>query len=78
VHQHLKKGAGVYAEGRLEADDSGNPRIWSGQDGAARASFEVTVDTVRFLPRSQPNGGNGEAGSENITEMVSGQDALEL
>lgn len=76
VHQHLKKGAGVYIEGRLEPDDNGNPRIWTAQDGSARASFEVTAATVRFLPRSQ--NGHGEGEGEGITEMTSGVDALEL
>ncbi len=40
----------VLVEGRLTADPAtGNPRIWSGQDGQARASFEVSAQTVRFL-----------------------------
>lgn len=74
VHQHLKKGAGVYIEGRLEPDEHGNPRIWTAQDGSPRASFEVTAATVRFLPRSN---GNSE-GEEDHGNMVSGIDALEL
>jgi len=49
-NQYLKKGAMVLVEGRLTADPAtGNPRIWSGQDGQARASFEVSAQTVRFL-----------------------------
>jgi single-strand DNA-binding protein len=40
----------VLVEGRLTADQgTGGPRIWSGNDGSPRASFEVTAATVRFL-----------------------------
>ncbi|MBU4225100.1 MAG: single-stranded DNA-binding protein [Chloroflexi bacterium] len=57
-NQYLKKGNKVLVEGRLRADPAtGGPRIWTGQDGSPRASFEVTAGTVRFLtPR-----GEGEA-----------------
>ena len=49
-NQYLKKGSKVLVEGRLTADPStGGPRIWSGQDGQPRASFEVSAATVRFL-----------------------------
>jgi len=49
-NQYLKKGSKVLVEGRLTADPAtGGPRIWNGQDGAARASFEVSASTVRFL-----------------------------
>lgn len=56
-HQYLRKGRQVLVEGRLNADDNGNPRIWNAQDGTPRASFEVTAETVRFL------GGAGEGGA---------------
>jgi single-strand DNA-binding protein len=56
-NQYLKKGAKVLVEGRLTPDkESGGPRIWAGQDGQSRASFEVTAQTVRFLSS------RGEAG----------------
>lgn len=49
-NQYVKKGMKVLVEGRLTADQStGGPRIWSGNDGAPKASFEVTAATVRFL-----------------------------
>ncbi|MDP2975003.1 MAG: single-stranded DNA-binding protein [Anaerolineales bacterium] len=49
-NQYLKKGSKVLVEGRLTADSAtGGPRIWTGQDGSARASFEVSAQTVRFL-----------------------------
>jgi single-strand DNA-binding protein len=57
--QYLRKGRQVMIEGRLQADpDTGGPRVWTGNDGAARASFEVTAATVKFL------GGRGEEAAE--------------
>jgi single-strand DNA-binding protein len=50
VNQYLKKGSKVLVEGRLTADPAtGGPRVWTGQDGSTRASFEVSASTVRFL-----------------------------
>ncbi len=54
-HQYLRKGRQVLVEGRLTADENGNPRIWTRQDGTSAASFEVNAQTVRFL------GGRGDA-----------------
>lgn len=49
-NQYVKKGMKVLVEGRLTADsNTGGPRVWTGQDGSSRASFEVTASTVRFL-----------------------------
>ena len=49
-NQYLKKGSKVLIEGRLTPDKTtGGPRVWTGQDGQTRASFEVTAQTVRFL-----------------------------
>lgn len=60
-NQYLKKGAKVLVEGRLTADaTTGGPRIWTGQDGSPRASFEVSAGTVRFLtPRGEVGVGEG-------------------
>lgn len=53
-NQYLKKGSSVLVEGRLSPDkSSGNPRVWTKQDGTPGASYEVTASTVRFL-----SGGN--------------------
>jgi len=48
-NQYLSKGRQVLVDGRLNPDPSGNPRIWTGSDGVARASYEVTALTVRFI-----------------------------
>ena len=48
--EYLRKGRQVLVEGRLKPDpETGGPRIWTGNDGAARASFEVTAQRVVFL-----------------------------
>lgn len=47
--QYLKKGARVLVEGRLTADESGNPKTFQRKDGTWSASFEVAASTVRFL-----------------------------
>jgi single-strand DNA-binding protein len=48
--EYLNKGAKVLVEGRLKIDPTtGGPRIWTDNEGAARASFEVTANTVQFL-----------------------------
>lgn len=50
VNQYLSKGRQVLVEGRLTPDpETGGPRLWSGQDGAVRASFEIRADSVQFL-----------------------------
>ena len=62
-NQYLSKGRQVLIEGRLNPDQSGNPRVWTGSDGVARASYEVSALTVRFLGRREeraPEVGLGE------------------
>ncbi|UCF60175.1 MAG: single-stranded DNA-binding protein [Anaerolineaceae bacterium] len=63
-HQYLSKGRQVLVEGRMVADENGNPRIWTRQDGSAAASFEVNAQTVRFL------GGRGEAFGPDSEDVV--------
>jgi len=56
INQYLSKGQLVYVEGRLTPDrETGGPRVWSGQDGQARAGYEIVVERIRFL------GSRGEA-----------------
>ena len=55
-NQYLQKGRLVLIEGQLKPDPAtGGPPIWTGNDGVARASFELRAQTVKFL------GGRGEA-----------------
>ncbi len=54
-NQYLQKGRQVLIEGQLKPDPAtGGPRIWTGNDGVARAQYEVTALSVKFL------GGRGE------------------
>jgi len=64
-NQYLKKGSKVLVEGRLTPDkETGGPRLWKGQDGSARSSYEVTAQTVRFLTSR----GEAEAGAPAAEE----------
>lgn len=61
VNSYLSKGRQAFVEGEVagEAVDGRlNPRVWTGNDGVARASFEITARTVKFL------GGRGESVDE--------------
>lgn len=49
-NQYLSKGRQVLVEGRLAPDsETGGPRVWTGNDGVARASYELSALTVQFL-----------------------------
>ncbi len=64
TNQYLSKGRQVLVEGRLTPDKTtGGPKVWTGNDGKPRASFEVTADSVRFLggPRSAESGEGGSS-----------------
>ena len=60
VNNFLEKGQQVFVEGELRGDaveGNQNPRIWTGNDGEHRASYEVTARTVKFLGKRESNGG---------------------
>ena len=54
AQQYLKKGSGVYIEGRMQT------RSWDGPDGQKRYRTEVIADTMQFGPKggSQSSAGN--------------------
>ena len=55
-NEYLRKGRQVFIEGRLQPDpETGGPRVWVGDDGNARAQFEITAQRVIFLGK-----GDGE------------------
>ena len=69
---YLQKGSMVLIEGELKPDkETGNPRIYTRQDGSQGTSYEVTARNVRFLT---PRGGaqedmvddGGDLGEEDI------------
>ncbi len=52
ANQYLTKGQQVFVEGNVggeAAEGTQNPRVWTGNDGVPRASYEITASTVRFL-----------------------------
>lgn len=50
VNNFLKKGRQVLVEGRLQPDkETGNPKIFTRQDGSSGASYEVVANVVRFI-----------------------------
>ncbi|MGC9348183.1 MAG: single-stranded DNA-binding protein [Anaerolineae bacterium] len=60
--QYLSKGSQVLVEGRMTPDrETGGPRVWTGNDGVARASYEITAFRIIFL---QGRGETGAAGGE--------------
>ena len=54
-NQYLSKGDPVLVVGRLKPDESGNPRTFQRKNGEAGASYEVTAQTVKFLPSGGKN-----------------------
>jgi single-strand DNA-binding protein len=66
-NQYLKKGSRVLVEGRLVPDpNTGNPRMWTRQDGTTTASYEVSASTVRFLTSRSES----EAGIQSVETSV--------
>lgn len=63
-NEYLKKGSKVLVEGRMNADPkTGNPRIFTRQDGTAGSVFEMTAQAVKFLSsRNEVAGGSGGSG----------------
>ncbi|HEY9122594.1 MAG TPA: single-stranded DNA-binding protein [Brevefilum sp.] len=57
-NQYLSKGRPVLVVGRLRPDpETGNPRVFTRNDGTPGASYEINALQVKFLP-----GGRGESG----------------
>jgi len=61
ANQYLSKGRQVLVEGRISPDpNTGNPRLFTRQDGSVGASFELVAARVQFLG-GNGNGANGQA-----------------
>ena len=66
VSQYLKKGSQVFIEGRMDSDpETGGPRLWTGSDGSARASYEIIARVVKFTGR-RGGGARFEPSDEDI------------
>jgi len=74
-NQYLAKGRLVLVEGTIAADaNTGGPRIWTGQDGTARASYELTAQIVRFLGGKTAEAAAG--GAEGAAEAPASEEDL--
>jgi single-strand DNA-binding protein len=55
VNQYVTKGMTVFVEGEVSGetvDGNVNPQVWTGNDGVARARFEITARDVKFMSRA--------------------------
>jgi single-strand DNA-binding protein len=70
--QYLHQGSKVLVEGRLTPDQtSGSPRVFQRKDGTYGASYEVTVDSFRFLSsKGEDSGSTGEDGGEDNPDEI--------
>jgi single-strand DNA-binding protein len=59
-NEYLRKGSKVLVKGRMNADPkTGNPRMYTRQDGTAGTAYEVTASAVKFLSTRNETGGGG-------------------
>ena len=71
----LQKGKMVLVEWRLSVDaKTGGPRIWTGQDGTPRASYEIVAGTVKFLSARSEGAAGGAAAVEEDIEAAPGEE----
>ena len=72
TNQYLGKGSRVLVEGRLRPDpQTGGPRIWTRQDGAPGASFEITARRVVFLSsREEDEAFRAQSGDFSSPEQI--------
>jgi single-strand DNA-binding protein len=70
--QYLHQGSKVLIEGRLTPDQtSGSPRVFQRKDGTYGASYEITVDSFRFLSsKGEDSGSTGEDGGEDNPDEI--------
>lgn len=69
-NEYLRKGRKVLVEGRLTADESGNPRTWTDQSGNSRASFEINALNVQFLSSRGEDDYSPRGDSGNFRDMA--------
>ncbi len=76
--QYLHKGSKVLVEGKLNADEKGNPRIWEASDGTPHASFEVNIAQLYFLDSANAGSSVDEDGVMDKAPKVAEPDEEEL
>ncbi len=65
-NQYLKKGSGVFVEGRLQA------RSWEAQDGSKKNTVEVVASNVQFLSK----GSAKQSDAENSAAISADDEAV--
>jgi single-strand DNA-binding protein len=65
VAQYLKKGSGVYVEGRIQT------RSWDDKDGTKKYRTEIVADTIQFGPKSGGATAGGSYGSSSAPSAPS-------
>lgn len=67
-NEYLLKGNLVLVEGRLVANEQGNPKVFELSDGTPAARFEISAELVRFLNTRKGEGtSQKEEEEEDIT-----------
>ena len=71
VNTYLSKGRRVLVECRMNPDpETGGPKIWTGDDGVARASYEVTALDVKFLDSRGSGEGDNATSPATASEDI--------
>jgi single-strand DNA-binding protein len=66
VNQYLRKGSGVYVEGRIQT------RSWDDKDGTKKYRTEIVADTIQFGPKGgATSGGATVSGGERAAGSAS-------
>ncbi|MBN1661031.1 MAG: single-stranded DNA-binding protein [Anaerolineae bacterium] len=79
VNSYVSKGQVVFVEGTVsgEATEGNlNPRVWTGQDGVARASWEITANNFKFVSGRDSAGTGGPPIGEAPPETGYEEDVL--
>ncbi|MEM4204291.1 MAG: single-stranded DNA-binding protein [Candidatus Methanomethylicaceae archaeon] len=69
ANERLHKGDMIFFEGTL-AHENGNPRVWEGGDGEARANFEINLNTWRKCAPGKNSQSTGLSDEELVEEEV--------
>jgi single-strand DNA-binding protein len=77
-HQYLHKGSKVLVEGKIIADEKGNPRIWEASDGSSHASFEINIAQLFFLDSANAGSSVSDDGVMDQAPKVVEPDEEEL
>ena len=68
-NEHLKKGASVLVEGRLDYDGAtGGPQTWEGSDGKTHTGFGIVASQVRFNSPASGGPANGSPADAGAPE----------